>query len=71
MVRTSIYSGRGRQRFASGGDDGAEAPEGPCAVSSVEHVFENLVGRDGIKPPTPGFSDLSLEIANDAEVLGS
>ena len=28
-----------------------------------------LVGRDGIEPPTPGFSVLSLGIANDAEVL--
>jgi len=32
-------------------------------------VVEKLVGRDGIEPPTPGFSDLSLGIANDAEVL--
>jgi hypothetical protein len=28
-----------------------------------------LVGRDGIEPPTPGFSDLSLGTANVAEVL--
>ena len=32
---------------------------------------KNLVGRDGIEPPTPGFSDLSLGIANGAEVLAS
>lgn len=32
---------------------------------------KNLVGRDGIKPPTPGFSGLSLVITNDAEVLVS
>jgi hypothetical protein len=30
---------------------------------------KKLVGRDGIEPPTPGFSDLSLGIVNDAEVL--
>jgi len=30
---------------------------------------EKLVGRDGIEPPTLGFSDLSLVVANDAEVL--
>jgi hypothetical protein len=32
---------------------------------------KKLVGRDGIEPPTPGFSDLSLGIANDAEVRAS
>jgi hypothetical protein len=30
---------------------------------------KNLVGRDGIEPPTPGFSDPSLGIAKDAKVL--
>jgi len=30
---------------------------------------ETLVGRNGIEPPTPGFSDLSLEIVKDAKVL--
>jgi len=29
---------------------------------------KKLVGRDGIEPPTPGFSDPSLGIANRAEL---
>jgi hypothetical protein len=32
---------------------------------------EKLVGRDGIEPPTPGFSDLALVFANSAEVQAS
>ena len=32
---------------------------------------KKLVGRDGIEPPTPGFSDLSLVVANSAEVQAS
>jgi len=34
-------------------------------------IEEELVGRDGIEPPTPGFSDLSLIFAHGAEVLVS
>jgi hypothetical protein len=34
-------------------------------------AVKKLVVRDGIEPATPGFSDLSLEIANDAEVRAS
>ena len=30
---------------------------------------KKLVGRDGIEPPTPGFSDLCLGIAKNAKVL--
>ena len=32
---------------------------------------KTLVGRDGIEPPTPGFSDLALVFANSAEVQAS
>jgi integrase len=46
---------------------------GQSGLTIIEPVLgkdvKNLVGRDGIEPPTPGFSDLSLGIANDAEVL--
>jgi len=37
--------------------------------TSAPKPVKTLVGRDGIEPPTPGFSDLSLGVANDAEVL--
>jgi hypothetical protein len=50
----------------------AERP-GQSGVVIIEPVSwkgaRKLVGRDGIEPPTPGFSDLSLGIVNDAEVL--
>src|SRR5262249_9964859 len=39
--------------------------------AGVEAGREKLVGRDGIEPPTPGFSGLSLGSANDAEVWAS
>jgi len=39
------------------------------AVSS--NYQRKLVGRDGIEPPTPGFSDLYLGIANGAKVLAA
>ena len=48
---------------------------GQSGVPIIEPVSwkdaKKLVGRDGIEPPTPGFSDLSLGIANDAEVRAS
>jgi hypothetical protein len=47
------------------------AQSGDVLKLRESEVAENLVGRDGIEPLTPGFSDLSLGIANDAEVLVS
>jgi hypothetical protein len=40
-------------------------------VYAAPKAAGKLAGRDGIEPPTPGFSDLSLGIANDAKVLAS
>jgi hypothetical protein len=68
------------RRYAIGDEtmlhDAAErlaAHRGQSGAPIIEPVSwkgaRKLVGRDGIEPPTPGFSDLSLEIAKDAKVL--
>jgi len=46
------------------GDDFGDSTEDASAKRLTK-----LVGRDGIEPPTPGFSDLSLGIVKDAKVL--
>jgi hypothetical protein len=33
------------------------------------NYLKKLVGRDGIEPPTPGFSVLSFNVHKSAEIL--
>jgi len=33
------------------------------------NYLEKMVGRDGIEPPTPGFSVLSFKVRKSAEML--
>jgi len=35
----------------------------------MDNYLKKLVGRDGIEPPTPGFSVLSFSSRNSAEML--
>lgn len=37
--------------------------------SVTGNYLKKLVGRDGIKPPTPGLSVLSFDVRKSAEIL--
>jgi len=42
-----------------------------CRELAVRNYLEKLVGRDGIEPPTPGFSVLSSDSGKCAQLLAT